>query len=259
MHQYQRLASALFAAFSLMALAACATPAQLSLDDITGIRAGQQAAILMAYNPPGYEMPTARATFVNMTTAATYDLQVNGANALVAAAPDLIAVPPGRYRILRGERAAANSIGTFPLMAQWFDEFEVRPGEVVDIGTLNVEEIEVRSMQGLGDSLINALATWDPARRDTYLAYSFDYSSEVEVQRMLASKYPTLAIAPVRRSPRLLLDRTRFEQIIREAYAPNLDGSLPSTPEAQGRISSAMLAYLRESRAVAKAGANADR
>lgn len=248
MHRYQRLASVLLVAFSLMGLASCAMGPQLNLQQITSIREGQQSAILMAYKPYS-SMISARLTFVNVRTSDTYELWVNGANSFVKASPDMVAVPAGRYRILNGTTADGSAFGTLPLIAYWFDEFEVGPGEVVDIGTLNVEDVEVRSMSGIADSVVYTMLTLNPARRDSYLSYSFNNASEADVQRMLGEKYPTLGVVPIRRSPRLILEKARFEQIIRESFTPKSDGSLPTTAEAQARVSASIRQFILDSRA----------
>jgi hypothetical protein len=57
---------------------------------------------------------------------------------------------------------------------------------------------------------------------------------------MLASKYADLGATPVRRSPRRLVDPSRFEQLVIEAYRPGPDGQTLSVDEARTRISGAL-------------------
>ncbi|WP_420471777.1 hypothetical protein [Brevundimonas sp. FT23042] len=236
-------------ALTLAGLGACASAPMLGPETLTSIREGRQSAILMAFKP--YQgMGGARVTFLNVGTRRLYDLRVVGGDNWVNAGPEMVAVPPGRYRIYSGVMGGGSFDGTLPLLGRWFDDFEVGAGEIVDVGALNVEGIEVRSMSGIADSLVYGLLTLDPARRDHYLVYSVDYSAEVAVQHMLDTKYPDLGLTPVRRPLQTVIDRSAFERAIVEAYMPNADGSLPTREAAEARVEQGLRSLTSQTRPV---------
>jgi hypothetical protein len=246
---YRRIALALFAFVTLVGVSACATTPSLTPEQMAAIRAGGQSAIIMSYREYA-GMYGADIRFVNVETRRLYGVWMHGGDNWVNAGPDMVAVPPGRYRVHGGGLSGYEVTGTLPLLEYWFDEFEVRAGEVVDVGTLTIDDIDVRSAPGVGDQIFNFLMTLDPAQRDVYYAYNVDYSDEARVQHMLESKYPDLGVAPVRRPLRALLDRARFEQIILDAYARDADGDLPAMQEVRSRVGIGLQRLLQEAHGV---------
>jgi len=251
MRIFKAILGGVCAAVSL-ALAACATPPSVDPLQLAMIRDGEQSAIIMSYREYS-GMYGANVRFVNMETRRTYAVSMHGGDNWVNAGPDMVAVPPGRYRVLSGSLYGYEVSGTMPLLAYWFEEFEVRPGEVVDVGTLTIDDINVRSLPGMSERVFNALFTLDPRQRSTYFAYNIDYSDEARVQHMLESKYPEFGVAPVRRPLEIVLDRAEFERLIVEAYAPSAEGALPSTQEAQTRLGDSLDNFVRDSLVRARA------
>jgi hypothetical protein len=246
MQLHRRILGALAMAAALFGLSACATGPSVTPEQMADIRAGQQSAIIMSYRE-FQGLYSAYVVFVNVETRRSYAVSMHGGDNWVNAGPDMVSVPPGRYRVLRGGLAGYEVTGTMPLLPYWFDEFEVGPGEVVDVGTITIEDVNVRSLPGMSDQIFNALFSLDPAQRDVYYVYNIDYSDEARVQHMLESKYPDLGVAPVRRPLRIMLDRATFEQVIVDGYARSPDGALPTTQEARARVTAGLAAFLAES------------
>lgn len=96
----------------------------------------------------------------------------------------------------------------------------------------------------MGERVLNAMLTFNPARSDRYLVYSADYSDAERVEKMLASKYPGLGVAPVRRPLVVRLDRAAFERVIVDAYALNPDGSPPTVEQAGARVATGLARFL---------------
>lgn len=246
MSLYKKIARAVFAATAFFGLAACATEPSLSVAEMGMIREGDQSAIIMSYREYA-GMYGASVRFMNVDTRRMYGVSMHGGDNWVNAGPDMVAVPPGRYRILTGSLYGSDVTGNLPMIAYWFDEFNVAPGEVVNIGTLSIDDINVRALPGMSDRVLNALFTLNPSQRNTYYAYTLDFSDEARVQHMLESKYPQLGVAPVQRSPATVLDRAEFERIIVESYAPGADGTMPSVQEAQTLVNESLDRFVRES------------
>jgi uncharacterized protein YbaA (DUF1428 family) len=125
-----------------------------------------------------------------------------------------------------------------PLLRWWFRDFDVAAGEVVDVGTLKMTDINVKSIPS--DELVQffrgLVSGGDNSDVSTYVMYEVDYSDDARVQAMLKSKYPTLSIAPVKRPLQVALDRKAFEQIIVEAYRPGPDGKYPAAVDVEAKV-----------------------
>lgn len=241
---HRRLATAVLLATALLGMGACATGPSLTPAQMQAVRDGEQSAIIMSYREYA-GMYGAYVRFVNVRTGAVHQVEMHGGANIVNAGPDMVAVPPGRYRIQSGTLYTVDATGTMPLLGQWFEPFDVAAGEVVDIGTLHIDDVNVKALPGMGEQVINALITFNPNRTDRYLIYSVDYSDAARVEQMLASKYPDLGVVPVRRPLVVRIDRAAFERVIVEAYALNPDGSPPTVEEAQRRVGVALERLVR--------------
>ena len=241
----RRLAAAVLMITALLGAAACATGPSLTPAQMQAVREGQQSAVIMSYREYA-GMYGAWVRLVNVETGVLYQVEMHGGTNIVNAGPDMVAVPPGRYRVESGTLYTADSTATLPLLSWWFEPFDVAPGEVVNVGTLRIEDVHVRSVPGLGEQVINALLTFNPNRSDRYLVYSVDYSDEARVAQMLTSKYPTLGVVPVQRPLAVRIDRSAFEQVIVEAYSLNPDGSPPTVQQAQAHVGVALEQVVRD-------------
>ncbi len=243
----KRFMAGLAAALGMFGLAACetvsVTPEQLQM-----INNGSQSGIIMSYKEhEGLWGSTIR--FANTTTGGTYSVSMHGGDNWVNAGPDMVMVPPGRYRVVNGSIYSSDATGTMPLLQWWFKDFAVAPGEVVDVGTLKMTDIDVRSISSDQMSqFFTALVQLGDAREtSTYVMYEVDYSDDARVQAMLKSKYPTLSITPVKRPLQVALNRKEFERLIVEAYSPGPDGKAPSSAEAEAKVNTLVKAFVVKS------------
>lgn len=245
MQVFARIISAIACTIAALSVVGCASGPTVTPTQLGQIRGGQQSAIIMAYRTTR-QLNFASVTFQNLATGASYDVSMGSQGAWVAAGPGMVMVPPGRYRVSRGTISDSNAHGEMPLLQYWFDSFDVAPGEVVDVGTLTIDDITANSMPGTGDRVLNTLLTLDPREHSTYFAYNIDYSDEARVQHMLETNYPDLGVAPVRRPLTIVLDRERFARAIADSYAPHADGSLPTPQEAHDRVRAELTTLLSE-------------
>lgn len=232
-----RFLAAVSVAFAMFGAAACET-VSVSPEQLQLINGGSQSGIIMSYKEhAGLWGSTIH--FANVSTGQRYSVSMHGGDNWVNAGPDMIMAPPGRYRVVDGSIYATDMSATMPLLEWWFREFEVRAGEVVDVGTLKMTDINVKSIPS--DELVQffrgLVSGGDNSDVSTYVMYEVDYSDDARVQAMLKSKYPTLAVAPVKRPLQVALDRKEFEAIIVEAYRPGADGKYPSAREVEVKVS----------------------
>ncbi len=232
----KRLVASLSVALGLFGLAACET-VSVSPEQLQLINSGSQSGIIMSYKEhEGLWGSTIR--IANVKTGQSFSFSMHGGDNWVNAGPDMVMAPPGTYRVVDGSIYSTDTTGTMPLLQWWFKDFTVAAGEVVDVGTLKMTDINVRSIPS--DELVQffrALVTLgDSSDVSTYVMYEVDYSDDARVQAMLKSKYPTLSVAPVKRPLQVALDRKEFERIIVEAYKPGADGKYLSSAEADAKV-----------------------
>jgi len=220
-------------------LASCAT-ASVTPEQMSQIETGEQSAIILSYLE--YDgLYGADVDFVNVDTLKRYNVSMHGGSNWVNAGPDIAVVPPGRYRIMTGRLYAVGGgydrTANMPLLGYWFKPFDVAAGEVVDVGALTLDEIELKSLPGDGSKLYNLLLKLGDGRESTtYIIYNVDFSDDKRVQKMLESKYPNLIGKPIKRKLEMVFGRKKFEDIIIEANQPDEAGQLPTTEEAQREI-----------------------
>lgn len=243
----KRLVASLSLAIALVGLAACET-VSVSPEQLQLINGGTQSGIIMSYKEhEGFWGSTIR--FANVVTGQTYSVSMHGGDNWVNAGPDMVMAPPGTYRVAGGSVYSSDATGTMPLLQWWFKEFTLAAGEVVDIGTLKMTDIDVRSITS--DQLaqfFNALGSFGDTREvSTYVMYEVDYSDDARVQAMLKSKYPTLTVTPVKRPLQVALDRKEFERLIVEAYSPGPDGKSPTSEAATAKVNALVREFVARS------------
>lgn len=239
--------AAVSAALALFGAAACET-VSVSPEQLQLINTGTQSGIIMSYKEHN-GLWGSTIQIANVSTGRTYSLSMHGGDNWVNAGPDMVMAPPGRYRVVDGSIYATDMSGTMPLLEWWFKEFDVRAGEVVDVGTLKMTDINVRSIPS--DELVkffrSLVTLGDESDVSTYVMYEVDYSDDARVQAMLKSKYPTLSVKPVKRPLQVALDRTEFERIIVEAYRPGADGKYLSESEADAKVGALLRDFVARS------------
>lgn len=233
---FRRFLAAVTVAAAMFGVAACET-VSVSPEQLQAINSGSQAGIIMSYKEHN-GLWGSTIHFGNMSNGRTYSVSMHGGDNWVNAGPDMVMVQPGKYRVLDGSIYATDMSGTMPLLEWWFKEFEVRAGEVVDVGTLKMTDINVRSIPS--DELVkffrSLVTLGDESDVVTYVMYDVDYSDDARVQAMLKSKYPLLSVTPVKRPLQVALDRAEFERLIIEAYKPGPDGKYLSEAEADAKV-----------------------
>ena len=243
----RRILAAPAGALAMFGAAACET-VSVSPEQLQLINSGSQSGIIMSYKEHA-GLWGSTINIANVATGRIYSLAMHGGDNWVNAGPDMVMTPPGTYRVLDGSIYATDMSGTMPLLQWWFRDFDVRAGEVVDVGTLRLSDINVKSIPS--DELVQffrgLVSGGDNSDVSTYVMYEVDYSDDARVQAMLKSKYPTLAVEPVKRPLQVALDRKEFEALIVEAYRPGADGKYPSAPEVEAKVSRLVAEFVRSS------------
>lgn len=244
---FRRFFAAVSVAWAMFGAAACET-VSVSPEQLQAINGGSQAGVIMSYREhAGFWGSTVN--IANVATGLRYSLSMHGGDNWVNAGPDMVTVPPGTYRVVDGSIYETDMSGTMPLLGWWFRDFDVRAGEVVDVGTLKMTDINVKSIPS--DELVQffrgLVSGGDNSDVSTYVMYEVDYSDDARVQAMLKSKYPTLAVGPVKRPLQVALDRKAFEALIVEAYRPGADGKYPSAPEVEAKVSRLVAEFVQKS------------
>jgi hypothetical protein len=244
---FRRFLAAAAVAFAMFGAAACET-VSVSPEQLQAINGGSQAGVIMSYKEHA-GLWGSTVNIANVATGLRYSLSMHGGDNWVNAGPDMVMVPPGIYRVVDGSIYATDMSGTMPLLGWWFREFDVRAGEVVDVGTLKMTDINVKSIPS--DELVQffrgLVSGGDNSDVSTYVMYEVDYSDDARVQAMLKSKYPTLAVGPVKRPLQVALDRKAFEALIVEAYRPGSDGKYPSAPEVEAKVNRLVAEFVQKS------------
>jgi hypothetical protein len=242
----RRRATALLGA-SLLALGAGACATALSPELIQQVEQSQQSAVIMSYREfSGWQQ--AAATIVNVQTRQTYRFEFHtGTNVVNMRPSNLQIVPPGRYRLVDGYLYTPDASARLPLIAFWFDDFDVAAGEVLNIGTLTLEAINMASLANARG--LDALFRFgNPNDVTTYVAYGADYSEDADVSELLAQWYPTFAERMVKRPLRVVLNREQFETVLVEAYTPDANGIVPDTAVARERVQARLAELLQQAK-----------
>ncbi len=225
----------------LFGAAGCATPASPEL--IQQVEQAQQSAVILSYREfLNWHMGSA--TIVNVSTRQTYRFQFHtGTNVVNMRPSSLLIVPPGRYQIIAGALYTPDATAPLPLIEYWFDPFDVAAGEVVNLGTLALEALNMTSLAN-ARGLEALFRLGNQSDVTTYIAYSIDNSADAEVSELLASWYPTFAPRMVERPLQVALDRVQFENLIVRAYMPDSAGVAPDTAVARERVNASVRAML---------------
>lgn len=234
----------LLIALGLIGLAACET-ISVSPEQLQQINTGQQSGIIMSYKEHD-GLWGSQIMFANTATGQIYSVRMHGGDNIVNAGPDMVMVPPGRYRVWRGSLYTSDATATMPLLDLWFKPFTIGAGEVVNVGTLKMTDIDVQSIPSddLSKFFNSLISLGDERAVSTYVMYEVDYSDEARVAAMLKSKYPTLSVAPVQRPLQVALDRKQFESIIVQAYSPGPDGKSPTSEAAAAKVSALLQVFV---------------
>ncbi len=222
------------------ALSACATTS-VKPEDISSIKTGEKSGIIMSYlEYQGFY--SANVSVVNTDTGSLHNLSMHGGSNWVGAGPDMVAVEPGNYRIWSGSLGGYQVSATMPLVRYWFEDFDVGPGEIVDVGTLNLDELKLESTASGAGKVWNTITQLgDSKDKTSYITYTANHDDDARVQKMMADKFPELVGKPVKRQLVPMVDRAAFEKIIADANQPGPDGKLPSTEKSRETVSQKLI------------------
>ena len=202
------------------------------------------SAVILTYRPFGnFDYST---VFIqSLSTGTTYPLEMHAGPNLVNMRPATLAVvPPGRYRLVHGAVYSGGSSAGMPLLEYWFEEFDVGAGETIDLGALVLEAIDVRSLahaRGL-DALLRFGNDNDTT---TYVAYRIE-PADTYVHDLMSTQYPTFTPNVIARPLRTTVTREEFESLILESFAPDQNGTPPSTEAARARVGERIAALFRQ-------------
>lgn len=244
MSQFRKLAAGLVAALAVVGLAACAGAPRLAAADAAAVQSGQGAAVALTFRSIMY-FESATIRFENLETHQIFEMWGAQPPVYGSPQPGLLALPPGRYRVHSGELKFRHLKEEMPLISDWFREFEVRSGEVVDLGALTLTAVEAYAGTDAGRGVLKMLGQGDvqPAVTHTYVVYSIDGSS-AELTRDYLMNESGLGVAPTVRRLQVRLNGAEFERLVYDAYEHHSDGSRPSEAEADARVRRALEAYL---------------
>ena len=117
-----------------------------------------------------------------------------------------------------------------PMIGLWFGEIEIKPGEFVYIGNLNVEEMVFDSYQSLMHKF------WMGDRKLAFYSYELqdDSAGARESFRFTA---PELENKMVTRIPPRFLDKELYKEAVQQAYGSNPEtGERPTEEEAAQKL-----------------------
>ncbi|WP_156032384.1 hypothetical protein [Parvularcula oceani] len=226
---------------SAILLTACATgPQAFDAAEIDRVERGQAAVIAAAFEGND-EFHASWLTLGNLDTSQLYKIYVQDENITAAARTDSAVVSPGQYVVLAAEIYSKSRESDVPMMRYWFAPFEVEGGDVVHLGTIKLDVIDHEALpESLLDQATNLAKRLSTSDRNRYIYPTIADTHDGKIADDLAVRSPQLA----GRLEKLELDRridpAAFARIIAEAYAPNADGSAPSSEEARAEIDGKM-------------------
>ncbi|MFT3725874.1 MAG: hypothetical protein QM773_20105 [Hyphomonadaceae bacterium] len=165
--------------------------------------------------------------FLDVDTKARFDRTISTGE------PAAAVVKPGNYHLYYGNCFSA--VGDLQGIMYWFDSVEVKPNEVVYLGTFNMDVITVTSQAGILDNIFTLGLTAITGAASQYPVYEMRDETD-RIRTKLREQFPQFADAMTTRLPPTILSREDFATAFRNAYAPRPDGSRPTDEEARGRL-----------------------
>ena len=151
--------------------------------------------------------------------------------------PAIAVVSPGTYKLssggcnLRGFKPRG-----LPGLGAFFLSFKVEPGEVVNLGTLVMETVDVKyERSGLVRAAGALTLDFKKNDKNSYVVYEFEDNTST-LSAGLVAPYDDVSQKAVFKAPSPLLGRALLEDAYRNAYAPKEDGSAPSATEARANL-----------------------
>jgi len=164
-----------------------------------------------------------------------------------AESPRIHSLKPGTYKIKSGKVGGYNVTGNMPLIGLWAQNFEVKAGEVTDLGELNMNMITNDVKTNAGSQVINALTSLGTnVNQDiTHVSYVVSPMTEKDKSRVF-EKFADLEDNLVSRPLDMRLTEAEFSQLVAKASARNEEGNLPTGKEIRTKLASSLLLMMVE-------------
>lgn len=236
------------AIFACVFLAACETVGP-SKADISSLSEGKTGAVILDYE----EFEDLYSYNIYLSNRDTKELVrllgSDNSSGWVKGNLAMNTVTPGTYEIISGRLFNSDTAANMPLLKYWFEPFEVKAGELVDMGKLVMERIDVSSIQPHQQGIIGDIIGLKDSERDsTYIVYRFDDVDELRNAKLLEKTPEITSLTRVRRSPTRQFTRVEFESAVLEAYALDADGMPPKEADADKKLAESLEKILSKSR-----------
>lgn len=161
---------------------------------------------------------------------------------ILSNSPRVFSLRPGTYKVKSGGVSGPNVRGNMPMIALWADEFEVRAGEVVNLGEISVNRITHNvKTDGVG-KVFNAITSLGTNLNDdqTYVTYEINPMS-AKTEAKAFKKLPALKSKIVYRPLKMRFSEAEFRDAINDASSETEDGKLPSREKVQLELTKSLL------------------
>lgn len=226
-----------------LGLASCATSNPVDYDGITtSIQSGEKAGVITTFKPSGSRVHGIGKDLLLSAHLKFEHVETNKSVGLTFSEKGRIQqIEPGRYTIKSGGVRGPNVTGNMPLLQLWVEDFDIKGGEVVDLGELNMNRIKVNVKTDGVNKTFNALISLGTDINDdqTHVTYEIEASSAKDINNAL-KKFPALEGKVISRSLEMRFTEEEFRDAIDKASARTEDGRLPSRFEVMRKLEASL-------------------
>lgn len=222
-------------------LASCATTKSIDYEGISSkIQSGETGGVFGSFDSKGLTYASLKVTNLEDKSDTWVALRQ---------VPIIYNLKPGTYRIKSGSVGGYNVTGNMPAISVWAENFEVKAGEVVNLGQLNMNRITFDVKTGAGSKVLNAINSFgtDINNDRTYVSYNTQPMSDVTRTNTLG-KFPGMESRVVSRPLKMRLSEAEYRQAIKQASAKGADGKLPTHQEVKQKLSKSLIMMLLKSK-----------
>ena len=228
-------------AFFALMLTACATGPKIDYAGISSnIQAGEKGGVIGGFKASG--MSYASLTLENVDTGSP-------ARMSLLSSPRVFSLNPGTYKIKTGKIGGYNVTGNMPLIGLWAEPFEVKAGEVTNLGVLQMKRITNNVKTSGGSKVLNALSSFGTNMNDDVTHVSFNtlpMSDSAQVKAI--EKFVGLESSDiVDRHLKMRISETEFRGLIAKASAKDEEGKLPTRQEIRTKLAGSLLMLMLKS------------
>jgi len=223
------------------ALASCATGPKIDYDGISSnIQSGEMGGVIGGFNSSGL-------TYASMTLANVED----GSRGFMSFSsnPRVYSLKPGTYKIKSGSVGGYNVTGNMPLIGTWAENFEVKAGEVTNLGELHMGTITNNIKTSAGSKVLNALNSFGTNTNNdiTHVFFSVSPMTSGDQAKAVEKFVGINEEQIVSRPLELRFTEAEFREAIDKASAKDADGKLPTKKEIQTKLAASLLMMMMES------------